>query len=140
MRSMWRLIPAALAGLAVVAPVLGATWAWSAENEVIIRPTALDPHVLLTVAGRRVNFVTRVNRPVHVEFGADPGRHHVFHMPATGTIWAIFHRPGTHPYVVHIYDSTTTVLHGVVEVAENPEHPWGLGSCGAVVLEECVEP
>ncbi len=114
--------------------------AWSTENEVIIRATALEPHVLHTMAGQRVNFVKRVDRPVHVEFGEDPGRHHVFQMPARGPIWAIFHRPGTHPYVVHIYDGTTTVLHGVVEVVESPERPWGLGTCGAVVLEECVEP
>jgi hypothetical protein len=139
MRSIWRLtqiaLVAMLAALAFAGPV-----AWSADSEVIIRSTALDPHVLLTVAGRRVNFVRRVDRPVHVEFGEDPGRHHVFQMPAAGAIWAIFHRPGTHPYVVHIYDGKTTVLHGVVEVVESPERPWGLGTCGAVVMEECVEP
>ena len=114
--------------------------AWSAEDEVTIRATALEPHALLTVAGRRVNFVKRVDRPVHVEFGEDPGRHHVFQVPAGGPVWAIFHRPGTHPYVVHIYDGKTTVLHGIVEVLESPERPWGLGTCGAVVMEECVEP
>ena len=114
--------------------------AWSGESEVIIQATALEPHVLLTVAGQRVNFVKRVDRPVHVEFGEDPGRHHVFQIPGGGPIWAIFHRPGTHPYVVHIYDGKTTVLHGVVEVLESPERPWGPGTCGAVVMEECVEP
>lgn len=30
--------------------------------------------------------------------------------------------------------------HGVVEVIESPEHPWGLGACGAVVMEQCIEP
>ena len=126
--------------------ILGATGlpapaAWPAENEVVIRATVVEPHVLLTVAGRRVIFVTRVDRPVHVEFGEDPARHHVFQVPRTGPIWAIFHRPGTHPYVVHIYDGgKTTVLHGVVEVQESPERPWGLGTCGAIVMEECVEP
>ncbi len=29
---------------------------------------------------------------------------------------------------------------GVVEVVEDPEHPWGLGTCGVVVMEQCVEP
>lgn len=126
--------------------ILGATVspvppAWSTENEVVIRASAVEPHVLLTVAGRRVTFVKRVDRPVHVEFGEDPARHHVFQVPRTGPIWAIFHRPGTHPYVVHIYDGgKTTVLHGVVEVQDSPERPWGLGTCGAVVMEECVEP
>ncbi len=139
MRSLRRLVPVALAALAA-APALGAQSAWSADDDVIIRATAVEPHVLLTVAGRRVNFVARVDRPVHVEFGEDPGRHHVFQMSSRGPIWAVFHRPGTHPYVVHIYDGTTTVLHGIVEVLENPERPWGLGTCGAVVMEECVEP
>lgn len=114
--------------------------AWSVEGEVIIRATRLEPHLLRLMAGQRVNFVKRVNRPVHVEFGVDPSAHQVFQMPATGPIWAIFHRPGTHPYVVHIYDGKTTALHGVVEVVEDPERPWGLGRCGAVVMDVCIEP
>jgi hypothetical protein len=139
MSSMGRLARTALV-MVLGTMVPPAPPAWSTESEVVIRATTVEPHVLLTVAGRRVNFVKRVNRPVHVEFGEDPGRHHVFHVPATGLIWAIFHRPGTHPYVVHIYDGKTTVLHGIVEVLESPERPWGLGTCGAVVMEECVEP
>lgn len=118
---------------------LPAPLAWSADSEVVIRAGALEPHVLRAVAGERVNFVKRVGHPVHVEFGEDPG-HQVFHVPAAEPIWAIFHRPGTHPYVVHIYDGKPTVLHGVVEVRENPERPWGLGTCAAVVMEQCVEP
>ena len=139
MRSIGRFTLAALVAMlaALASPALTA---WSTEGEVIILATALEPHVLYAVAGRRVNFVKRVNRPVHVEFGEDPKRHHVFQVPAGGPIWAVFHRPGTHPYVVHIYDGKTTVLHGVVEVLESPERPWGLGTCGAIVMEECVEP
>lgn len=125
-----------LAILALAAPAV-----WSAESEVTIRATVVEPHVLQVVAGQRVNFVRRVDRAVHVEFGEDPGRHHVFQMPAGGPIWAVFHRPGTHAYVVHIYEGRKTiVLHGVIEVLESPERPWGLGTCGAVVMEECVEP
>lgn len=139
MSSIGRLTQAALV-VVLGAMMPPAPPAWSGESEVIIRATALEPHALLTVAGQRVNFVKRVDRPVHVEFGEDPGRHHVFQVPGGGPIWAIFHRPGTHPYVVHIYDGTTTVLHGVVEVLESPERPWGPGTCGAVVMEECVEP
>lgn len=139
MSSIGRLTQAALV-VVLGAMMPPAPPTWSSESEVIIRATALEPHALLTVAGQRVNFVKRVDRPVHVEFGEDPGRHHVFQVPGGGPIWAIFHRPGTHPYVVHIYDGTTTVLHGVVEVLESPERPWGPGTCGAVVMEECVEP
>lgn len=42
--------------------------------------------------------------------------------------------------IVHIYDGKTTALHGVVEVAEDPDHPWALGRCGVVVEEACIEP
>ncbi len=114
--------------------------AWSADVKVVIRATRIEPHVLSVVAGQRVNFVKRVDRPVHVEFGVDPSGHQVFQMPETDPIWVIFHRPGTHPYVVHIYDGKTIALHGVVEVVEDPDHPWALGRCGAVVEEACIEP
>jgi plastocyanin len=124
----------------LVAITFQAPPAWSAEGEVIIRATALEPPVLRAGAGQRVTFVKHVNRPVHVEFGVDPSAHQVFQMPATGPIWAIFHRPGTHPYVVHIYDGKTIVLHGLIEVVEDPDRPWGLGRCGAVVMEVCIEP
>ncbi len=113
---------------------------WSTDREVVVRATALEPHVLRAVAGQSVSFVKRVDHPVHVEFGEDPRRHHVFQVPVGGPIRAIFHRPGTHPYVVHVYGEQTTVLHGIVEVIESPEHPWGLGACGAVVMEQCIEP
>ena len=140
MRADVLVAPVTLLFIGAVAMTVPAPLAWSAESEVVIRATALEPHVLRTVAGQRVNFMKRVNRPVHVEFGEDPGRHQVFQVPATGVIWAIFHRPGTHPYVVHVYDGKTTTLHGVVEVADSPEHPWGIGTCGAVVMEQCIEP
>lgn len=133
------LVPAAVATLLAA----GVTWigpAWSADVEVVIRATRIEPHVLSAVAGHRVSFVKRVDRPVHVEFGGDGEQHQIFQIPGSGPIWAIFHRPGTHPYVVHIYDGETTTLHGVVEVVEDPAHPWGLGRCGAFVEEACIEP
>lgn len=139
MISVLRLVPAMLL-LGLAASMSQVPSAWSAEGEVVIRASALEPPVLRTVAGQRVNFVKHVNRPVHVEFGVDPSAHQIFQMPATGPIWAIFHRPGTHPYVVHIYDGKTTGLHGLVEVVEDPERPWGLGRCGAVVMDVCIEP
>lgn len=134
------LLARAMLLVGLVAITFQAPPAWSAEGEVIIRATALEPPVLRAVAGQRVNFVKRVDRSVHVEFGVDPSAHQVFQMPATGPIWAIFHRPGTHPYVVHVYDRKTTALHGLVEVVEDPERPWGPGTCGAIVLEVCIEP
>ena len=130
--------PAAFAAILAA----GVTWASTtlAADQVVIRATALDPHVLSVVAGRRVSFVKRVNKPVHVEFGGDGEQHQIFQVPGTGPISAIFYRPGTHPYVVHIYDGKTIALHGIVEVVEDPDHPWGLGRCGAVVEGACIEP
>lgn len=132
-------VPASFATL-LAAGVLWVVPAWSADTEIVIRATALQPHVLSAVAGKRVSFVKRVDKPVHVQFGGDGGEHQIFQIPGTGPISAIFYRPGTHPYVVHIYDGTTTALHGVVEVVEDPDHPWGLGRCGAVVEGACIEP
>ena len=45
-----------------------------------------------------------MNRPAHVEFGIDPSAQQVFQMSASDPLWAIFHRPGTHRYVVRIHD------------------------------------
>lgn len=113
----------------------------AAQNEVVIRADAVEPHVLRGVTGERVNFVKSVNDPVHVEFGDDMRQHQVFQMPLTGPIYAVFYRPGTHPYDVHIYGlKGTTTLHGIIEVVEDPAHPWTLGVCGAVVMEDCIEP
>ena len=125
----------AMAALLPLAPAL------AAQHEVVIRADSVEPAVLHTVTGRRVEFTTRVQAPVHVEFGDAPTEHHVYQMPAAGPIWAIFHRPGTHPYTVHVYGGkTTTALPGLVEVAEDAGHPWGIGTCGAVVMGFCLEP
>lgn len=122
----------------------GAAWvppAWSADEEIVIRANAIEPHVFRATMGQRVNFVKRVGLPVHVEFGVDPSQHHVVQIPWDGPIWAVFHRPGTHPYVVHIYATkATTTLHGIVEVVEDPQHPWAPGTCAAFVMGVCIEP
>jgi hypothetical protein len=130
----------ALVGAAVVATTQ-ALPAWPADEEIVIRANAIEPHVFRATMGQRVNFAKRVDLPVHVEFGVDPQQHHVVQIPATGPIWAEFHRPGTHPYVVHIYGTkATTTLHGIVEVVEDPQHPRTPGTCPAVVMGECIEP
>jgi len=134
---------AARAGLAVVliGGIARVPPAWPADGEIVIRSNAIEPHVLRATMGQRVNFVKRVDLPVHVEFGVDPSQHHVVQIPGNGPIWAVFHRPGTHPYVVHIYATkTTTTLHGIVEVVEDPQHPWRPGTCGVVMMGECIEP
>jgi hypothetical protein len=115
--------------------------AWAADGEIVIRANAIEPHLFRATMGQRVNFVKRVDLPVHVEFGVDPSQHHVVQMPWDGPIWAVFHRPGTHPYVVHVYGTkTTTALHGIVEVVEDPQRPWAPGTCPAVVMGVCIEP
>jgi len=113
----------------------------AAATEIVITATAIEPPVLWAVTGARVDFVNRAQRNVHVEFGSDPRQHQVVQIPLTGPIWAIFHRPGTHPYAVHIYGGERlTTLQGLVEVVDNPEHPWSSMTCGAVVEGNCIEP
>jgi hypothetical protein len=115
--------------------------AWPADEEIVIRANAIEPHAFHATMGQRVNFVKRVDLPVHVEFGVDPKQHQVVQIPGTGPIWAVFNRPGTHPYVVHIYGTkTTTTLHGIVEVVEDPQHARRPGTCPVVVMENCLEP
>jgi len=126
---------------AAAATVIQAPPAWPADAEIIIRATGPEPSVLRAMTGQRVNFVKRVDLPVHVEFGEDPRQHQVVQIPGDGPIWATFHRPGTHPYVVHIYGTkTTTALRGLVEVVDDPQEPWRRGTCGVTVMGECLEP
>jgi plastocyanin len=109
--------------------------------EVVITATAIEPRVPRVPTGERVDFVNRAQSNVHVEFGADPRQHEVVQIPLTGPIWAVFHRPGTHPYAVHVYGGgRLTTLQGLVEVVDDPEHPWSSLTCGAVVEGNCIEP
>ena len=113
----------------------------AADATIVVEATRLVPEVFATVTGQRVDFVNRSQHAVHVEFGGDGREHHVVQMPAGGPIWAIFHRPGTHPYVVHVYDGRRTrALSGVVDVGEDETHTWDSQTCGVIVMGECIEP
>ncbi len=128
-----------LLALLATAPLLGAGRADA--TQIVITTSAVEPAVLRVPTGERVDFVNRAQRNVHVEFGVDPRQHQVVQVPLTGPIWAVFHRPGTHPYVVHVWsDRLPTTLAGVVEVVDDPEHPWKSLTCGVVVEGKCIEP
>jgi hypothetical protein len=128
-----------LLALVVLTLALGVAPARAAE--IVITATAIEPEVLHVPTGTRVDFRNRTQRTVHVEFGVDPRQHEVVQFPATGPIWAIFHRPGIHPYAVHIYGGGgLTTLRGRVEVVIDPEQPWESRTCDSVVMGVCIEP
>jgi len=127
--------------LALFAAPLAFSVGTAAATEIVITATAIEPTVLRVATGERVDFVNRAQRNVHVEFGTDPRQHQVVQIPLTGPIWAVFHRPGAHPYAVHIYGGgQLTTLRGLVEVVDDPQHPWSSMTCGAVVEGNCIEP
>lgn len=127
--------------LALLVASLALGVAQAAAAEITITATAIEPPVLRVPTGTRVDFVNRTQRNVHVEFGADPRQHEVVQFPTTGPIWAVFHRPGTHPYAVHIYGGGgLTTLQGLVEVVIDSEHPWESKTCGVTVMGNCIEP
>ncbi len=113
----------------------------SPEETIVIDAARLVPPVLNTMTGERVTFVNRSGRAAHVEFHRDGGEHHLVQVPAGGPIWAIFYRPGTHAYVVHVYyERRTDTLVGSVEVAEDPHHRYESPNCVAAVMGVCIEP
>ena len=108
--------------------------------QVVIENDRLEPKWLETLTGARVNFINRTGHPVHLQFSGDIRQHEVVQIPATGPIWAIFHRPGTHPYVVHVYNRQTRALPGVVSVTTDETHKWESGTCDVVVEGNCIAP
>ena len=108
--------------------------------QVVIENDRLDPKWLETLTGARVNFINRTGHPVHLQFSGDIRQHEVVQIPATGPIWAIFNRPGTHPYVVHVYNRQTRALPGVVSVTTDETHKWESGTCDVVVEGNCIAP
>ena len=110
-----------------------------AKDEIVIERTKLIPPLLKTTVGERVTFVNRSGRTVHVEFLGDAGRHRVFQVP--NEIWAIFHRPGLHPYEVHFSDPKGATLRGTVEAVADPSRPGEPHTCDSLtVMGECIAP
>jgi hypothetical protein len=109
-------------------------------SQVVIEIDRLDPQTLETLTGERVDFVNRTGRPVHLQFSGELRRHEVVQVPVTGPLWAVFHRPGTHPYTVHIYGRETRALEGVVSVITDETHQWQSGTCDVVVEDDCLAP
>lgn len=108
------------------------------ENEVVIHAQSLDPAILQVVPDQKVVFVNRSGRSVQVDFVGDAKQHHVFRV--SGTIWAIFHRQGKHPYTVHFDDQHGASLRGVIDVTRDSllESP---PTCSTVtVMGACLEP
>jgi hypothetical protein len=109
-------------------------------SQVVIESDRLQPRTLETMTGERVTFVNRTGRPVHLQLSGDIRQHEVVQIPVTGPVWAIFHRPGTHPYVVHIYGRETRALEGSVSVTTDETHQWQSGTCDVVVEGNCIAP
>jgi plastocyanin len=111
----------------------------AAGTEVVIEASALTPPVLTVAADDVVVFVNRSGRIVHVDFFGRTGEHHVFQVP--GSIRAIFHRAGRHPYVVHLGRDRREEMRGAVDV-EEPREPRGeLPVCRGITVEgNCLEP
>ena len=127
-----------LVALLALCTVLAPTRAL-ADETIVIEATRLVPEA--TKTGERVGFVNSAQRAVHVEFTGDVRQHELIQVPATGPIWAIFHRPGTHPYVVHVYSGREVrALSGLVDVIEDETHKWDSQTCGVILQGVCLEP
>ena len=122
---------------------LSASVARAAEEaivgEVIIDSTALSPAVLLTAPERRVVFVNRSGRSVHLQFMMhNRGQHDLVQVPES--IWAVFHRVGRHAYEVHFDNHAMSDLHGAVEVVGDPYGgPDPLICSGITIQGACLE-
>ena len=132
-----RLIVASLAILSVI--VVPVPTRAEPASQIVIEHDRLEPRMLETLTGTRVDFVNRTGHPVHLQFSGDIRQHEVIQIPLTGPAWAVFHRPGTHPYVVHIYERQTRAFEGVVSVTTDATHQWQSGTCDVVVEGNCVE-
>ena len=124
---------------AVLVPALSSAPGEIIVGEVIIEATALRPQVLMTAPDRRVTFINRSGRTVHVDFiTRNPDRHHAFQV--SDQIWAEFHSLGRHPYEVHFSEPGMADLHGAVEIVGDPYGGPDPRICNQVtVMGVCIE-
>ena len=130
----WWPMPTALAAMLAMVAVMPVR---ATAQTVVIEAGRLNPPVLEVAIDQRVTFVNDAGRVVHVDFLGDAGEHHVFQVP--GTIWAIFHRTGRHPYVVHFESGGSETLRGTVDVVEGAA-PGDPPTCTSItVMGVCLE-
>jgi hypothetical protein len=128
-----------VARLGVLVLILAAAGPVGAADvtEILVEADGVRPPVAHALLDAPVRFVNRTGRDIHVEFLGEEGQHHVVNVP--GRIWAAFHRPGRHPFVVHAVSSGREIARGVVEVSEDvprTEPP----ECGWITVEGvCIE-
>lgn len=105
-----------------------------------IKAGGLVPRVAQATTAQRVLFVNRTGRIVHVQFqGKDGAQHHVYQV--RGDIWAVFHAPGPHLYVVHFESGPHRALRGLVEVGHVPGAEVEWPTCGSVTVRgDCLDP
>ncbi|MBI4269830.1 MAG: hypothetical protein HY615_05805 [Candidatus Rokubacteria bacterium] len=104
-------------------------------GDITITTEGLRPRTLSATVDRAVTFLNRAGARVHIEFANDDG-HRLFEIGER--VSAVFHRPGRHPYVVHVGADTT--LRGVVDVEDDPQAAAGQAICrGVTIKETCVE-
>ena len=132
-RIVRRAVLAAVALTWLAAPAAGA-------GTVVVRRDRVEPPLLRAATGERVTFENRTGRPVHVQFGGDAREHQVVQVPVSGPIWAVFHRPGTHAYVVHVGDVPERALRGAVEAVEASPPSVEPPECTVSVMDVCIEP
>ena len=132
-----RRLTVGLSVLVVALAAVPAPLAW-ADDEIVIEVSKLNPPLLKTTVGERVTFINRSGRRVHVQFIYESGRHQIFQVQTE--IWAIFHRPGLHPYEVHFSAPKAATLRGAVDALEDPARPGGPHICDSLtVMGECIE-
>jgi hypothetical protein len=133
-----RLLAASIAILSLI--VVPTTIHAGQPAQIVVENDRLEPRLFETLTGERVDFVNRTGHPVHLQFVGDIRQHEVIQIPAMGPAWAVFHRPGTHPYVVHIYERQMRALEGVVSVTTDATHQWQSTTCDVVVEGNCLAP
>jgi len=110
-------------------------------GEILIEANALHPEELMTEPEHRVLFTNRSGHSVHIQFtmkNPNGEQHHIVQVPEQ--IWAIFHKMGRHPFVVHFLDRTMPDLYGAVEVVGDPYgRPDPLVCNGITVMGACLE-